>query len=101
MIENDRKTETPREPNPKGSHERLGRSPLRLGKSAITEDIYAGYLSKDGKTWVKKENVTDEFISAVIARWGGFRETLTASDGTRYEVSVRIERPNAESEVQP
>lgn len=62
---------------------------LRLGHAALSDKIYAGILSKDGKTWLNKVDVTNDFITAAIARWGGFKEVLTASDGKKYEITIK------------
>jgi len=62
---------------------------IKLAKSALTDNIYVGYVDKTGKGWKDKKDVTDEFISCVIARWAGFKETLTSSDGDVYEITVK------------
>ncbi|WEG18664.1 hypothetical protein PQ478_09295 [Alkalihalophilus pseudofirmus] len=61
---------------------------LRIAKSALTDNVYAGRLRKDGFTWKEgKVDVTNDFIAAVIARWNGYEETLVAGD-KKYKVSV-------------
>lgn len=64
-------------------------------------DIYAGILSKDGKRWLNKSNVTDEAIGAVFQwmqdkaeeeyekygdEWDGYAITYPSSD---YELVIR------------
>lgn len=62
---------------------------IRLGHSKLSDNIFAGYLSKDGKTWEQKKDITSDFIGAVIDRFAGYRETLTVSDGRKYEITVK------------
>jgi hypothetical protein len=62
---------------------------IRLGKSALTDNIYAGKLDKAGIGFTQKVDVTGDFIGAAIARWNGFKETLTCSDGKKYEISIK------------
>ena len=62
---------------------------IRIGKSALSDTIYAGKLDKKGIGFTQKHDITSDFIGAVIARWGGFKETLTCSDGKKYEITVK------------
>lgn len=61
---------------------------IRIVKSAIDDTIYAGYISKDGTTWKQKKDVTSDFLAAVIARWNGYEEIITSSDGKQYFIRV-------------
>lgn len=64
-------------------------SELRLFKSAITDNVYVGKISKDGKSFQgNKTDVTNDFLGAVIARWNGYEETIVAGS-KEYVVSVR------------
>lgn len=68
---------------------------IRLAKGSISDRIYAGYLNKDKQTWRQKVDVTNDFLAAVIERWGGYEETITCSNGKKYSVTVReIQRTN-------
>lgn len=71
----------------------MGLANIRVAKGAISDRIYAGYLNKDKRTWRQKVDVTNDFLAAVIERWNGFAETITSSEGKRYEVSVREIQP--------
>lgn len=62
---------------------------LRLAKSAITDNVFAGYVNKDGATWNRKKDVTNDFLKAVIDRWDGFEEDIITPTGKKYTVSVR------------
>lgn len=50
---------------------------IRLGKSPITNTIYAGHLNKAGTQWIgEKQDVTEDFhnvMGQVIPLNGGFR----------------------------
>jgi hypothetical protein len=64
-------------------------SELRLAKSALTDKIYAGKLSKDGIFFKSgKTDVTNDFLAAVIERWAGYEETIVAGDKT-YVIRVK------------
>jgi len=62
---------------------------IRLGHSKLTDNIFAGYLAKDGKTWSKKKDITNDFIGAVIDRFAGYKETISVSDGRKFEITVK------------
>ena len=62
--------------------------PIRIGKSALSDTVYAGRLKKNGFEWKgEKWDVTNDFLGAVIARWNGYEETLTAGD-KKYKIRV-------------
>ena len=61
---------------------------IRIAKSALTDNIYAGYINKDGISWKEKVNVTNDFLKAVIDRWEGSYQTITTPDGIKYKISV-------------
>ena len=61
---------------------------IRIAKSALTDNIYAGYINKDGISWRKKVDVTNDFLKAVIERWEESYQTITTPDGTKYKISV-------------
>ncbi len=67
----------------------MGIENIRLGHSKLSDRIFAGYLSKDGKRWISKKDITSDFIGAVIDRFSGYRETITVSDGRKYEITVK------------
>ncbi len=62
---------------------------IRIAKSALTDNIYAGYINKDGISWKEKVNVTNDFLKAVIERWEGNYQTITTPDGIKYKISVK------------
>lgn len=62
---------------------------IRLAKSPLSDTIYAGVLEKDGKKWRDKVDITGDFITAVLARWNGFKEVIRDPDGKKYEISVK------------
>jgi hypothetical protein len=66
---------------------------LRLGLSAISDQCFAGIPSKNERMWLHKVDVHNDFIHAVITKWKGQIETITAPDGTVYEISVKEIKP--------
>ena len=62
---------------------------LRLAKSALTDKVFIGELNKDGESWAIKRDITNDFLGAVIDRWGGFQETIKTSDGKIYKITVK------------
>ncbi len=68
---------------------------LRLGISAMSDQCFAGILSKNDRMWLHKVNVHNDFIHAVITKWNGQIETVTDANGTVYEISIKeIKRIN-------
>ena len=61
---------------------------VRLSMSALTEEIFVGTLSNDGKSFKHKKNITNDFIKALIDWGGGYRRTITAGD-KKWEVTVK------------
>lgn len=62
---------------------------IRIAKSGLTDNVYAGVISTDGITWLQKKNVTTDFITAVLARWNGFSQLIKASDGKSYRITIK------------
>jgi len=62
---------------------------IRLCHSAVSDRVFAGKLNKAGNEWLDKKDVTDDFLNCVLNRWVGFEQTITAPDGTKYEVRVK------------
>lgn len=61
---------------------------LRIAQSSLSDRVYAGELSKDGNRWIKKTDITDDFISAVIAKFNGFETVISDEDGKKYKILV-------------
>lgn len=61
---------------------------IRLGKGSLTDNIYAGQLSKDKKRWLSKKDVTSDFLKAVIERWRNTFQVITAPNGVKYRIDV-------------
>ena len=65
---------------------------IRISKSNMTDNIYAGKISSDGTRFIgKKRDVTSDFLKAVIDRWEGHKEQIVTPDGKKYWVSVEEE----------
>lgn len=60
---------------------------IRLGHSPLTDNIYAGTILKEG-VWRNKHDVTNDFLSAVIARFEGKKETISAGK-EKWEITVK------------
>lgn len=74
--------------------------PLRLAVAALTKNVYVGRISKDGRTFMDgKQDVTSDFLKAVVDRFLGVSHTIRVSDGKEYTVFVQevVERPPTES----
>lgn len=61
---------------------------IKLAKSSLTDTVFIGTLSKDGKRWLQKKDVTNMFLSAAIARWEGQQEVIKSGD-TMWEITVK------------
>lgn len=73
----------------------MGVENIRVAKSALTDEVFAGYIDKTGKGWRTKKNITADFLKAVIDRWENQEEII--SDGTN-KWKIRVETLN-ESET--
>lgn len=62
---------------------------IRLNHSKLTDAIYAGKLDRKGIVFTEKADVTNDFLAAVISRFGGFKENIQSSDGSVYEIQVK------------
>lgn len=62
---------------------------LRLGVTAMTDEIVVGIPSKDNKSLLHQKVVTNDFIAALIDWNGGCRRIITSSDGTEWEIIVK------------
>jgi hypothetical protein len=61
---------------------------LTLGHSKISDEVFIGIANKDGNRWLKKANVTNSFIGAVISRWEGKKEIISQGD-QKWEISCK------------
>lgn len=63
---------------------------LRLGMAALSNDVFAGYLCKDGRTWKQgKHTVTSDFLRTMI-EYVGVGKSLEINVGgkPKYKVTV-------------
>lgn len=65
---------------------------IRLGHSKLSDKVYAGIViqSKNNSQplFKYKTNVTNDFITAVIARWEGHTEVIHSGDN-QWEITVK------------
>lgn len=61
---------------------------IRLAKSSLTDNIYAGFLNKAGNQWLSKIDITNDFLKAVIDRFGGYVETIDNGE-EEWEITVK------------
>lgn len=67
---------------------------IKVWRSPLTNNIYAGYIGKDG-TASEKFDVTNQVISAVMEHVGiNYVLTLQRDDGAVFEITVRQRVPN-------
>jgi len=62
-------------------------SQIHVGKAAITDRIYAGFLDSSGKDFNKKKDVTAEFTQALVDKYCGYISTFYLN-GRKYKVEV-------------
>lgn len=65
---------------------------IRLGKSAITDHVYAGIPSRDKQGFTSQTDVTNDFLKAVVERFGGYETVITVSNGQRWKLRCTSER---------
>jgi hypothetical protein len=63
--------------------------PLRLAVAALTQQVYIGRVNKAGDSFLDgKQDVTSDFLKAVIDRFGVGETTIRSSSGKTYIVKV-------------
>lgn len=68
--------------------------PIRVQCSPLTETIYAGRVSKDGKSWLSdRTDVTSGVLGAIIAKVGVGNVLTVTTDKKAYEIEVRDVSP--------
>ena len=63
-------------------------SKIRIAKSALTDNVYAGIPAKDNISFLHKADVTNDFIKAIIEWGAGFKRTIKGG-GKTYEITVK------------
>jgi hypothetical protein len=67
------------------------KSEIRLGMAALTNDVFVGYLCKDGRTWKQgKHTVTSDFLQTMI-QYVGVNKSLEINVGgkPKYVITVK------------
>lgn len=68
--------------------------PIHIGCSPLSNNIYAGYVLKDGRTWsdANKTDVTHEAIGAVCEHAERFGKPITLNRNGKpaYRLSVEV-----------
>lgn len=60
---------------------------LHIAKSALTDKVYAGFLSADKKTWNKKKDITAEFAKVVVDVYSGAVTSFYLND-KKYQLRL-------------
>jgi len=64
---------------------------LRLAVAALTQNVYVGRVNKAGTLFLDgKQDITSDFLKAVIDRFSGGADTIRSSDGEIYKVTVEL-----------
>lgn len=61
---------------------------ILLWHSPLTDNVYASKSTPTGKQSGEKENVTNEFLGAIISRWENKTETITSGD-SKWQITVK------------
>lgn len=63
---------------------------IRLGYSSLTETVFAGNVNKKGDMWLKKQDVTRDFICCIIDFVGANDNRIISVEGKpKYNISVK------------
>lgn len=65
---------------------------IRLAKSALTDHVYAGIPSRDNLGFTSQKDVTNDFLKAVVERFGGYETVITVSNGQKWKLRCTPER---------
>jgi hypothetical protein len=71
-----------------------------IGKAALSDEIFAGYLCKDGRTWKQgKVPVTSQVLQAIIDFVGvGYETDVTVNGKPKYTIRVTEYKPEEETQ---
>lgn len=61
---------------------------VRLGMTALTEEVFVGIPERDNQSFKHKHNLTNDFIKTVIDWCGGYKRTIVGG-GKKYEIICR------------
>lgn len=62
---------------------------LRLGISALTEEVQVGVIDKkDSMSWLHKKNIHNDFLHAVITCWKNKIQVVKNGEGA-FEITVK------------
>lgn len=65
-------------------------SKIPIGQAALSDKIYAGKLSKDGKHWLSKQDVTSDVLGVVIGYVGVNQKLVVNANGKpKYTITVK------------
>lgn len=62
---------------------------LIVGITGITETPVVGILNKNKTIWLHKTDASDSFYASVIQKFLGKIDTVSYSDGSVFEISVK------------
>ena len=63
---------------------------IRIAKSAMSDTIYAGEVSSDGRSFKgSKKDVTSDFYKCIIETFAGYEADIVGGDGKKYLISVK------------
>lgn len=67
---------------------------LHIAKGAISDNVYAGFLDTTKTHFMKKKDITGEFMQAVVDKFAGYQEVFYL-DGKKYKLTLEeIEEEN-------
>ena len=73
---------------------------LRLAVGALSQNVYVGRVNKVGDSFLDgKQDVTSDFLKAVIDRFTNGDDTIRCSDGTIWKVSIRKAKQSTSGDV--
>lgn len=63
-------------------------SKLRLAMTALTESVVIGLPAKDNQSFSHQQDVTNDFIKAVIEKFGPNHKTRVRGQEGNYDITV-------------
>ena len=60
---------------------------LHIAKGALSDNVYAGFLDSTKSHFMKKKDITGEFMQAVVNKFAGYQETFYL-DGKKYIIEL-------------
>ena len=65
---------------------------FKIGKACLTDAVFLGKVSKDGKTWLHKKDITSEFLATIIDYVGENIELTVTGRNSKDKYTITVKK---------